>query len=172
MDTDMFDKVPPELNPSTLSPLHIPFHIKSDIFLTLDATSSITYNTSASLNNLGAISAYHEMNDTSFVSIPAMAQPRVTKTIDLEVIFDTMDDGTNHAMFNQVTFNFPVVPSVLSALTLGANATVAKAYGPLSFVVEYGDVVDLVVKNGDVGKHPLQVYFLLEFGLLAHRSFP
>jgi iron transport multicopper oxidase len=90
------------------------------------------------------------MNDTSFVSIPAMAQPRVTKTIDLEVIFDTMDDGTN-----QVTFNFPVVPSVLSALTLGANATVAEAYGPLSFVIEYGDVVDLVVKNGDVGKHPL-----------------
>ena len=52
-------------------------------------------------------------------------------------------------------------------MTLGANATVAEAYGPLSFVVEYGDVVDLVVKNGDVGKHPLQVYFLLEFGLLT-----
>jgi len=100
-----------------------------------------------------------------------MAQPRVTKTIDLEVIFDTMDDGTNHAMFNQVTFNFPVVPSVLSALTLGANATVAEAYGPLSFVVEYGDVVDLVVKNGDVGKHPLQVYFLLEFGLCRLNDF-
>ena len=78
-----------------------------------------------------------------------------------------MDDGTNHAMFNQVKFNFPVVPSVLPPLTLGANATVAEAYGPLSFVVEYGDVVDLVVKNRDVGKHPLQVYFLLEFGLLT-----
>jgi iron transport multicopper oxidase len=66
-----------------------------------------------------------------------------------------MDDGTNHAMFNQVTFDFPIVPSVLSALTLGSNATVAEAYGPLNFVIEYGDVVDLVVKNGDVGKHPL-----------------
>ena len=61
----------------------------------------------------------------------------MTKTIDLEVIFDTMDDG--------VTFNFPVVPSVLSALMLGAKSTVAEAYGPLSFVVEYGDVVDLVI---------------------------
>ena len=66
-----------------------------------------------------------------------------------------MDDGTNHAMFNLVTFNFPVVPFVLSALTHGAIATVAEAYGPLSFVIEYGDVVDFVVKNGDVGKHPL-----------------
>jgi iron transport multicopper oxidase len=84
-----------------------------------------------------------------------MAQPRVTKTIDPEVTFITMDDGTNYEMFNKVTFDFPVVPSVLSALTLGANATVAEAYGPLSFVIEYGDVVDLVVKHGDVGKHPL-----------------
>jgi iron transport multicopper oxidase len=87
--------------------------------------------------------------------IHSMAQPRVTKTIDLEVIFDTMDDGNNYEMFNQVMFDFPVVPSVLSALTLGANATVAEAYGPLSFVIEYGNVVDLVVKDGAVGKHPL-----------------
>jgi len=119
----MFDEVPPDSQ--SHSPLHIHsiFTSKSNIFLTLDVISSITYNTSASLIDLGAISAYHEMNDTSFVSIPSMAQPRVTKTIDLEVIFDTLD---NHVKFNQVTFNFPVVPSVLSALTLGANATVAR----------------------------------------------
>jgi len=47
------------------------------------------------------------------------------------------------------------VPSMFSALTLGSNAMVAEAYGPLSFVIEHGDVVDLVVKNGDAGKHPL-----------------
>ena len=89
------------------------------------------------------------------MSIPAIAQPRVTKTLEFEVSFDTMDDGTNHAMFNGVTYNPPIVPSMFSALTLGSNATVAEAYGPLSFVIEHGDVVDLVVKNGDAGKHPL-----------------
>jgi len=120
-----------------------------------DATASITYSTSSPLRDLGNISTYHDVNDTSLVPIPAIAQPRVTKTINLEVLFDTMDDGTNRAMFNEITYNPTLVPAVFSELTLGANATQASAYGPLSFVVEYGDVVDLVVKNGDVGKHPL-----------------
>lgn len=66
-----------------------------------------------------------------------------------------MDDGTNRAMINGVTYNSPLVPAVFSELTLGANATVDVAYGPSSFVLEYGDVIDLVVMNGDTGKHPL-----------------
>jgi iron transport multicopper oxidase len=66
-----------------------------------------------------------------------------------------MDDGKNHALFNNVTYNSPVVSAVLSELTLGSNATVAQAYGPLSFVLDHNEVVDIVLKNGDVGKHPL-----------------
>jgi iron transport multicopper oxidase len=66
-----------------------------------------------------------------------------------------MDDGTNRAMFNQITYNLPLVPAIFSELSLGSNATVADAYGPLSFVVNAMDVVDIVVKNGDRGKHPL-----------------
>lgn len=81
----------------------------------------------------------------------------MTKTIDLEVAFDTVDDGTNRAMFNQITFNVPKVPTIFSTLSLGPNATAEGAYGPLSFIIEYGDVVDLVIKNGDAGKHPLYV---------------
>ena len=99
------------------------------------------------------------MNDTSLVPVIQIAQPRVTKTIELEFKFDTMDDGTNHAMFNQVTYNPPLVPAIFSELTLGENATVESAYGPLSFVIEHMDVVDIVVKNGDPGKHPLYVFF-------------
>jgi len=140
MDTDMFDKVPADLNPNI--------------------TSSITYNTSVStpLQDLGTISAYHDVNDTALVPIPAIAQPTATKTIGLEFTFDTMDYGTNRAMFNGVTYNPPLVPAVFSELTLGANATVDAAYGPSSFVIEYGDVVDLVVMNGDVGKHPFHIH--------------
>ena len=95
------------------------------------------------------------MNDTALVPSFVIAQPAATKTIELEVIFDTMDDGTNRAMFNQITWNLPLVPGIFSELSLGPNATVAEAYGPLSFVVGPMDVVDLVVKNGDAGKHPL-----------------
>ena len=95
------------------------------------------------------------VDDISLVPIEKVTAPAATKTIEVEVIFDTMDDGTNRAMFNQVTYNSPKVPAILSTLTLGSDAVVEKAYGPLSFVVGDKEVVDLVVKNGDAGKHPL-----------------
>ena len=151
MDTVMFDVVPPTLNPSTSFPAVS--QILSD--LRTDVTSTITYNASAPLTNNGFVDEYHDVNDTALVPVIVMAQPAATKTIELEVSFDTMDDGTNRAMFNGITHNNPLVPAVLSELTLGENATVPGAYGPTSFVVDYGDVIDIVIKNGDVGKHPL-----------------
>ena len=156
MDTDMFDTVPPALNPSTLQIL-LGFapRVSLQICNPSDVTTSITYNVSAPLTDLGFINEYHDVNDTGLVPVIQIAQPRVTKTIELEFMFDTMDDGTNHAMFNQVTYNPPLVPAIFSELTLGQNATVESAYGPLSFVIEHMDVVDIVVKNGDAGKHPL-----------------
>ncbi|KAK0449587.1 Fet3 protein [Desarmillaria tabescens] len=138
MDTVMFDIVPASLNPNV--------------------TSSITYSSSASLTDLGTIDAYADVNDTALVPVEVIAAPTSNKTIDLEVSFDTMDDGTNHAMFNQITYNSPEVPAILSALSLGNNATVESAYTPLSFVVDYGDIVDIVIKNGDAGKHPFHLH--------------
>ncbi|KAF4616730.1 hypothetical protein D9613_008665 [Agrocybe pediades] len=138
MDTDMFDTVPDSLNPNI--------------------TSSITYDSKASITDLGFVDAYHDVEDTSLVPIIEIAQPVATKTIELEVTFDTLDDGTNRAMFNQITYNSPLTPAVLSEMTLGPNATVESAYGPLSFVVDHMDVVDIVVKNGDAGKHPFHIH--------------
>lgn len=77
------------------------------------------------------------------------------KTIELEVLFDTVNDGTNRAMFNMISYDAPLVPSVLSELTLGPNATVASAYGHSNFVLDHLSTVDIIVKNGDAGKHPL-----------------
>jgi iron transport multicopper oxidase len=101
------------------------------------------------------VDEYQVVDDISLVPVQKIAQPRATKTIELEVIFDTMDDGTNHGTFNSVVFNYPKVPTILSELTLGDNATVQQAYGAQSFVLDQMDVVDLVVKNADAGKHPL-----------------
>lgn len=134
----MFDVVPPALNPNV--------------------TSSVIYNASATLTDNGFVDEYHDVNDTALVPVIVEAQPAATKTIELEVSFDTMDDGTNRGMFNGITHNNPLVPAVLSELTLGENATVPWAYGPTSFVVEYGDVIDIVIKNGDAGKHPFHLH--------------
>jgi len=118
-------------------------------------TSSITYSSSADATDLGTVDEYQLVEDISLVPIEQIAAPRPTKTIELVVIFDTMDDGTNRGTFNYTVYNSPQVPAILSALTLGENATVEQAYGPASFVLDHMDVVDLVIKNSDAGKHPL-----------------
>ncbi|TFK41495.1 Fet3 protein [Crucibulum laeve] len=138
MDVDMFDTVPDALNPNI--------------------TSSITYDSSASLADSTTVDEYHDVDDLSLVPIIKIPQPPATRTIELEVIFDTMDDGTNHAMFNQITYNSPLVPAIFSELSLGPNATNENAYGPLSFVLNHMDVFDIVVKNGDAGKHPFHLH--------------
>ncbi|KAJ7253686.1 ferroxidase [Mycena haematopus] len=138
MDTDMFDTVPDSLNPNS--------------------TASITYDASAPLNPVGTIDAYSDVDDIHLVPLVPVLALSPTRTIELEVSFDTMDDGTNHAMFNLVTYNSPLVPAILSAMSLGNNATDAAAYGPQSFVLEHMDVLDIVVKNGDAGKHPFHIH--------------
>ena len=122
-----------------------------------DATAFITYSASAPLTDLGTIDAYSDVPDIDLVPLTVEAMPPVDETYELEVTFDTMDDGTNHAMFNQVTYNAPLVPTILSERTLAENATVAGAYGPNHIVVDHLKVFDIVVQNGDAGKHPLCV---------------
>jgi iron transport multicopper oxidase len=46
----------------------------------------------------------------------AIAQPIATKTISLEDESASMDDGTNHAIFNGITYNPPLVQAMFSEL--------------------------------------------------------
>lgn len=121
----------------------------------IDITSSVTYNTSAPLTNNGTVDEYHDVNDTALVPIVVVAQPVASQSLVLNFNFETMTDGTNRALINQVTFNYPKVPTVLSELSLGSNATIQQAYGPSSFVLDHLEVFDIVIQNSDTGKHPL-----------------
>ncbi|KAH9958044.1 ferroxidase [Russula dissimulans] len=138
MDTDMFDKVPPGLQ--------------------TNITASITYSSSAPLTNSGYVDAYHDVNDTALVPVAVEPMLPVNQILELEVSFATMSDGTNRAMFNGVSYVPPRVPSVLSALTLGSNATIQTAYGRSSYVIDHLTALEIVLKNGDVGKHPFHLH--------------
>jgi len=138
MDTTMFDVVPPTLNPNI--------------------TSSITYNTNAPLTNNGTVEEYHDVNDTALVPVIAVPQPVASQSFILNFGFATTTDGTNHAFINQVTFNFPLVPTVFSEVSLGSNATIQQAYGPLSVVLNHLEVFDIVIQNTDTGKHPFHLH--------------
>jgi len=52
----------------------------------------------------------------------------------------------------------PLVPTVLSVLTLGSNATVATAYGPTSFILPHLSAVQITLKNGDSNTHPFHIH--------------
>ncbi|GJE86451.1 multicopper oxidase FET3 [Phanerochaete sordida] len=138
MDTDMFDTVPPALNPNI--------------------TSSVTYDASKPITDLGTIDEYHDIDDMALVPLDVEPMLPSTRTIPLEVTFDTMDDGTNRAMFNGQTFVNPLVPTVMSEMSLGQNATQVEAYGPFSFVLNHLEVIDIILQNGDAGKHPFHLH--------------
>jgi iron transport multicopper oxidase len=159
MDVDMFDNIPPLLIASQ-STCRFIFLFELTTLCPLDATSSVTYNPSAPIKDLGFVDveALHDVDDLSLVPSHVEPQIPVTRTIELDVLFETMDDGTNRAMFNQQPFNPPLVPTVFSALSLADNATVVSAYGPATMVINHGEVIDLVIKNGDPGKHPFHLH--------------
>lgn len=74
-------------------------------------------------------------------------------------MFSTLTDKSS-AFFNDVTYKMPKVPTVFSALTLGENATKPEVYGvnTNAFVLEAGEVVEIIVNNADPGKHPFHLH--------------
>ncbi|KAJ6530599.1 Fet3 protein [Mycena capillaripes] len=147
MDPSMFNTIPPRLSRCLLFDLIQP-----------DSTASITYNPALPVTNLGTIDAFPDVPDIRLVPLKAVPAPAPHRQITLLANFSLMTDGTNRAMFNNITYNTPLVPAVLSELTLGKKATVAGAYGPTSFVLNHLDVIDLVVQNADTGAHPFHIH--------------
>lgn len=73
---------------------------------------------------------------------------------------DNLGDGANYAFFNDITYTQPEVPSLYTALSSGELASNAAVYGKWthSFVLEKGQVVQIVVDNADTGKHPFHLH--------------
>ena len=106
----------------------------------------------------------HEVNETAHIpSIAEAPLPPPSKIIDLNVFFDTMDNNVNRAMFNNVTYNAHIIPSLLTELSMGENAGDVRVYWTNSFVLQHNEVVELRVFNWGAGKHPLSVSLSLPF---------
>lgn len=54
----------------------------------------------------------------------------------------------------------PKVPTLYTALTTGNYSTNAAVYGPNTnaFVLEYGQVIEIILNNADTGKHPFHLH--------------
>ena len=103
MDPAMFDVVPDDLQ--------------------LNVTSTIVYAADAPLAPTTTLDEYTMFDEVGLV--PVVAEPMVDPdtTIDLNVWFDTYDDGTPRASFNNVTWNMPHTPSILCVGSARAGLT-------------------------------------------------
>ena len=75
----------------------------------------------------------------------------------LNVLFDTLGDGANYAMFNEISYKPPIVPTLLTALSVPSNYTTEPTvYGHSTnpFVLGHNNMVQIVLNNADPGKHP------------------
>lgn len=73
---------------------------------------------------------------------------------------DNLGDGANYAFFNDQTYVAPKVPTLYSVLSSGDLATNPQVYGvnSNSFVLDYGQTVEIILNNYDTGKHPFHLH--------------
>ena len=102
-----------------------------------------------------APSKYEDFDDTQLKPLLPVLVPAPTHIIPLEILLETMDNGINRGIINNVTWNPPLTPTLFTALSMGTNATRGSVYGPGTVLVNYGDVVQLEINNLDDNSHPL-----------------
>jgi len=81
-------------------------------------------------------------------------------SISLDLSMQDLGNGANYAFFNDITYTKPVVPTLYSVLTTGANASNAAIYGDYTnaFVLEKDQIIEIVLNNDDTGKHPFHLH--------------
>lgn len=93
------------------------------------------------------------------------------QTITVDVTMDNLGDGVNYAFFNNITYTKPKLPPLMTALSAGENATNELVYGTNThtYVLQDNDVIDIVLNNGDTGRHPFHLHGHV-FQLIARGS--
>ncbi|KAF2104574.1 iron transport multicopper oxidase FET3 [Rhizodiscina lignyota] len=141
MDEDLFDTVPPTLNPNV--------------------TSFLIYDQSKDLPTAALLDEFDPFDDFTLEAYDdEKLFENVDHSIELTLKMDNLGNGANYAFFNDISFVTPKVPILFSALSTGNAANNATVYGANSnaFVLQRGEVVEIVLNNNDPGKHPFHLH--------------
>jgi len=142
MDVDDFDDIPD--------------------YLVQNVTAALIYNEFEAYPAAAAPLAETDRLD-DFNLIPYDGQPLLSGepdvTLTLNLSFFEQDDQ-NRAGFNNITYLAQVVPTLATALSTGSAASNASIYGVNtdSTVVEYGQLVEIVINNYDTGAHIMHIH--------------
>ncbi|KAJ1903025.1 ferroxidase fet3 [Coemansia sp. S100] len=140
MDTDMFDNIPETLN--------------------YNSTGLIRYKKDADVRRDKGEPDWSAFNDIDLVPLDGMEALGFDVTYSLDVYFNQYTDALNHGTFNNITYVMPKVPTMFTALSMGADALNATVYGPQTnaHMVGHMQDVQLVVNNFDAGNHPFHLH--------------
>ncbi|KAH0541524.1 hypothetical protein FGG08_003999 [Glutinoglossum americanum] len=141
MDQDLFDQVPPSLNPNV--------------------TGWLVYDETKDLPKPTLIDEFTPIDD--FTLVPHDGEKlfeNVDYSFNLDVKMDNLGDGANYAFFNDITYMKQKVPTLYTALTTGTDTTNALVYGINTnpYILKKDDVVEIIVNNDDPGKHPFHLH--------------
>jgi iron transport multicopper oxidase len=126
-----------------------------------NVTGWLVYDEAKTLPKPALVDEFEVFNDLDLKPYDNMEiLPEPTKEIELNVIMDNLRNGANYAFFNNITYRAPKVPTLYTALTSGDLATNPRVYGSYtnSFVLEKGEIVQIVLNNLDSGRHPFHLH--------------
>ncbi|KAF9989990.1 ferroxidase fet3 [Mortierella antarctica] len=142
MDRGMFDQVPSDLD--------------------LKVQGKLIYNNSTQMAPIETVEYWSSFDDgVELVPVERQTTAPANKRFVVTAAFALMDDYVNRAMFNEVTYVAPKVPSLYTAMSIGSEfANVSEVYGQYSnpMVVQSGDWVEIVINNDDKGTHPFHLH--------------
>ncbi|KAH8197370.1 hypothetical protein TruAng_008463 [Truncatella angustata] len=141
MDTTLFDTLPDDLN--------------------YNVTGWLVYDNTKTLPDPALVDELDPFDDMTLVPYDnqtLLGEP--DQIVQLDVIMDNLGNGANYAFFNNITYTAPKVPTLYTALTTGDEATNPAVYGGYtnSFVLEQGQIVQIIVNNLDSGRHPFHLH--------------
>ncbi|KAF3058203.1 Iron transport multicopper oxidase FET3 [Daldinia childiae] len=143
VNQDFADKNPPR-------PLQYPYNVTGMLVTDSDKDTSGT----------ATVQKFEPFDDTTF-------QPHdnesVYEPVDKQLVlnFDYCFDANDYprACFNDTTYIAQKVPALYTAASLGENNTETVAYGQVNpFVVEYGEILEIVVNNNNDAIHPFHLH--------------
>ncbi|SCU91041.1 LANO_0D10594g1_1 [Lachancea nothofagi CBS 11611] len=131
--------------------------------LVLNRTNQVLYNKSAPEAGEFFINSFEDATNDFYLTPLSGTEllPDYDYRITLDVKMENLGDGVNYAFFNNITYVAPKVPSLITAVTapkhLVKNPSI---YGDNvnAFVLEYGEIVEVVLNNYDDGRHPFHLH--------------
>ncbi|KAI1467875.1 putative ferroxidase [Daldinia caldariorum] len=126
----------------------------------LNVTGMLVTDSDKDTSGTLTVDKFEPFDDSTF-------QPHDSKEVydpvdkQLVLNFDYCFDINNYprACFNNSTYIAQKVPALYTAASLGENNTETAAYGPVgAFVVEYDEILEIVVNNNNDAIHPFHMH--------------